>query len=126
MTRFDGKYDMPEPASEFVENVMDPEKQPFTAYVPEDNINFHHKSKAERQLVLKADCLIIPVAALIYFVAYLDRNSIGNARLLRPEKTLHLSPEQYYNCLMMFFVGYVIFMLPGIILLRFFVPHQQL
>ncbi|PVH76569.1 MFS general substrate transporter [Cadophora sp. DSE1049] len=126
MTQLEEKNEMPEPASEFVETVMDAEKQSSTADVPEDIIDSHHKSKAERRLVLKADCLIVPLASPIYFVAYLDRNSIGNARLLGLEESLHLTPEQYYNCLMMFFVGYIIFMLPGNILLRFFVPHQQL
>ena len=57
------------------------------------------KSEEEKRLVLKLDLTIVPVAALIYFVAYLDRNSIGNARLVGLEKDLKLTPNQFYNCL---------------------------
>jgi hypothetical protein len=57
------------------------------------------RSKAEKSLVLKLDLTIVPLSTLIYFVAYLDRNSIGNARLMGLEKDLGLSSEQFYNCL---------------------------
>ncbi|KAH8808685.1 major facilitator superfamily domain-containing protein [Xylogone sp. PMI_703] len=95
-----------------------------TAYVPDAHANSHHKSKVERRLVLKADLLILPFAALIFFVAYLDRNSIGNARLMGIQKDLKMSNYQYYNCLTIFFVGYILFLLPANILLRHFAPHH--
>jgi uncharacterized membrane protein YdfJ with MMPL/SSD domain len=50
---------------------IDAQKVPSTAYVADTNGDSHHKSVAERKLVLKADLLIVPFAALIYFVAYL-------------------------------------------------------
>ena len=31
-----------------------------------------------------------------------DRNSIGNARIMGLLEDLHLTDQQYYNCLMMF------------------------
>ncbi len=57
------------------------------------------KSKEEKDLLLKLDLTVLPLLALIYFVAYLDRLSIGNARLMGLEKDLGLTPHQYYNCL---------------------------
>lgn len=42
-----------------------------TTYVPDPNANSHHKSPVERRLVLKADLIILPFAALIFLVAYL-------------------------------------------------------
>ncbi len=50
---------------------MDKENPPLTAYVADTNPDSHHKSVGERRLVLKADIVIVPLAALIYFVAYL-------------------------------------------------------
>lgn len=31
----------------------------------------HHKSAAERRLALKADCLILPLAAMVFLIAYM-------------------------------------------------------
>lgn len=67
---------------EVVERVdsIDTQKVPSTAYIADTNGDSHHKSVAERRLVLKADLLIVPFAALIYFVAYLvstPRSCIG-------------------------------------------------
>lgn len=67
----DNKIKMVEPSSELVESISHDEKSPSTAYVADTTPDSHHKSKAERRLILKADCLIVPLAALIYFVAYL-------------------------------------------------------
>jgi hypothetical protein len=89
------------------------------------------KSAAERKLVWKADLTILPLAGLIYLVAYLvsrltlhsflvsatphrcsrltmghcfiqDRNSIGLANVMGMSKDLGMTSGQYYNCLMMF------------------------
>ena len=63
---------------EGVENVNDStsgisvpiEKISPTAYLA-NHESSHHKSKAERGMILKADLLIVPLCALLYFVAYL-------------------------------------------------------
>lgn len=47
------------------------EKPLSTAYIVDPDPNSHNKSAAERRLVLKCDLVIIPLAALIYFGAYL-------------------------------------------------------
>jgi hypothetical protein len=46
------------------------EKPVSTVYIP-DHAGSHNKSKEERRLVLKIDCLIVSLSALLYFVAYL-------------------------------------------------------
>ncbi|KIY00304.1 uncharacterized protein Z520_03989 [Fonsecaea multimorphosa CBS 102226] len=76
------------------------------------------KRPEEKRLVLKLDLILMPLCCLIYFVAYLDRNCIGNARLMGLEEDLSLTPNQFYNCLTMFFVGYIICMFPGNVGLR--------
>jgi hypothetical protein len=123
LTMADNKIEKAELVSELVESISYDEKFLSTAYVADTARDSHHKSKAERRLVLKADCLIVPLAALIYFVAYLvrelpcikentyqqyilihnqDRNSIGNARLMGLQADLDMNDDQYFNCLMLF------------------------
>ncbi|OAG38592.1 hypothetical protein AYO21_07252 [Fonsecaea monophora] len=63
----------------------------------EEHAQIHPRE--ERRLVIKLDAVLVPLASLIYFVAYLDRNCIGNARLMGLEKDLSLTPNQFYNCL---------------------------
>lgn len=50
--------------------MADEKEVPITAYIA-DHSGSHHKSKEERAVVLKADLLIVPLCALLYFVAYL-------------------------------------------------------
>ncbi|KAL7901868.1 MFS general substrate transporter [Trichoderma sp. SZMC 28014] len=101
------------------------EKPVSTVYIP-DHAGSHNKSKEERRLVLKIDCLIVPLSALLYFVAYLDRNSIGNAAILGMKIDLGLTQYQWSTCLSMFFVGYIILLLPGNVLLGKLRPNLQL
>ncbi|KAF3934705.1 hypothetical protein ABW20_dc0105747 [Dactylellina cionopaga] len=81
------------------------------------------RSPLERKLLLKQDLLLVPLAALIYFVTYLDRNSFGNGKLLGLTKELHLDANQYADAAQLFYVGYVIFMIPGNIILRNVEPY---
>jgi hypothetical protein len=76
------------------------------------------KSKQEKRLLLKMDLSIVPLLACSFFIAYMvrplfpfssktanfkkDRNNLGNARIMGMQEDLHLSDEQFFNCLMMF------------------------
>lgn len=48
---------------------------------------------------------IIPWVAILYLMLSLDRNNIGNARLGTLEEDLHLSGNDYYTALTIFFAG---------------------
>ena len=50
---------------------------------------------------------IIPWVAILYLMLSLDRNNIGNARLGTLEEDLHLSGNDYYTALTIFFAGKV-------------------
>ncbi|KAH8699107.1 major facilitator superfamily domain-containing protein [Talaromyces proteolyticus] len=76
------------------------------------------KTSAEKRLLLKADLVILPLAAFGYFAAYMDRNNFGNAKVMGFATDLHLSPNEYYSCLTIFYVGYMVFMLPVNLTLR--------
>ena len=92
----------PTPMELEIANYQHDEKVVSTAYVREDNTIKYHKSALERRLVWKSDLLILPLVALAYFSAYLDRNSIGNARLQGLQKSLNMSSKQYHDCANMF------------------------
>ncbi|KAJ5610281.1 major facilitator superfamily domain-containing protein [Penicillium lagena] len=79
----------------------------------------HEKSPREKRLLLKQDLAIVPLLAGCFFFAYLDRTQIGNAKVMGMDADLNMSSSQYYNCLMMFFVGYMVFELPAALTLRY-------
>ncbi|KAH8887990.1 MFS general substrate transporter, partial [Thozetella sp. PMI_491] len=49
-----------------------------------------------------------------------DRGSIGNARIMGFQEDLGLPDQQFFNCLMLFFVGYAAFEGPVFVLIRKF------
>ena len=70
-------------------------------------------------VVRKAAVRLIPFLALLYFVSFLDRVNIGFAALTM-NKDLGLSPEAFGLGAGIFFVGYLLFTVPGNALLRRF------
>ncbi|OIW32824.1 MFS general substrate transporter [Coniochaeta ligniaria NRRL 30616] len=115
------KDSITEPDISIIENASD--EKDDTAYVLQPTGRPPRKTGLERRLVMKQDFLLVPLLCLTYFVTYLDRNSFGNARLLGLQKQLKLTDDQYGDCAQLFFVGYVLFMLPANIFLRWIRPY---
>jgi hypothetical protein len=78
--------------------------------------------KLQRRVLLKQDLTILPILAICYFFSYVDRGQIGNARILGLQKDLGLSPDQYYNTLLVFFIGYAVIELPCCLALLYIRP----
>ncbi|KAI8881542.1 MFS general substrate transporter [Backusella circina FSU 941] len=78
----------------------------------------------EKKLVRKIDLRIIPWISLLYLLLSLDRNNIGNARLSTLEADLGMVGNQYNTALTIFFAGYVIFHLPGSLLVKIMQPYR--
>ncbi|KAF8269774.1 MFS general substrate transporter [Lactarius quietus] len=72
----------------------------------------------ERKLVRKIDLYLIPWLSLLYLLSFLDRTSIGNAKLYGLEKSLHLTDKQYLLALTIFFFSYASFEVPSNIFLK--------
>ncbi|KIM68299.1 hypothetical protein SCLCIDRAFT_1017134 [Scleroderma citrinum Foug A] len=72
----------------------------------------------ERQLIRKVDMRTIPWLTLLYLFCFLDRTSIGNAKLYNMERDLHLTDNQYLACLTIFFVSYSLLEVPANIVLK--------
>ncbi|KAL7915552.1 MFS general substrate transporter [Trichoderma velutinum] len=84
------------------------------------------RTRAEKTLLLKADLCIVPLAALAYLVSYLDRNDIGNARLMGWQKSINMTNSQFSTVSSLFFVGYILFMFPANILVRYIQPQRMI
>ncbi|KAH8701746.1 retrograde regulation protein 2 [Talaromyces proteolyticus] len=69
-------------------------------------------------MIMKLDIVLLTLMSLAYLVAYLDRNNIGNARLMNFEKDLKLSSQQFYNATMVYYAGYLTVVFPANLLLR--------
>lgn len=73
----------------------------------------------ERALLWKQDKRIVPLSAAIYFLCYLDRSNIGNAKILNSSTHDDLMSEtgmtnyQYTISLMVFLVAYGLFEVPS-------------
>lgn len=76
-------------------------------------------SAANKILLRKQDMRLIPICALMYLLAYLDRSNIGNAKVMNSETKHDLMSEtnqtntQYSIALMVFLIAYTIFEVPS-------------
>jgi len=104
-----------------------------TASDPEASDEVNEKSKAtvgtynaevdtsavdEKKLMRKIDIALIPWLSFLYLLSFLDRTSIGNAKLYHLTQDLHLSDNQYLLTLTIFFFSYAIFEVPSNIFLK--------
>lgn len=116
-----------QPASEEVE--ASPSKVSSGASAEED---LAISPARERALVRRQDMRIVPLSASIYFLAYLDRANIGNARVLNSatgndmQTETHTTSYQFTIALMIFLIGYFLFEVPSNILLKKFRPSRWL
>ncbi|KAL6890523.1 MFS general substrate transporter [Trichoderma evansii] len=75
--------------------------------------------KKERQkLKWKLDLFVLPLISSVYFFASMDRSDLANAQIAGLEDELQLSPKDYSNASSMFLVSYVLFQLPGTLLIK--------
>lgn len=78
----------------------------------------------------KQDLTILPLCAAIYFLCYLDRSNIGNARILNSsthndmQTETHSTQYQFNIALMVFLVAYATFEVPSNILLKKLRPSR--
>ncbi|PTB34781.1 hypothetical protein M441DRAFT_455889 [Trichoderma asperellum CBS 433.97] len=75
--------------------------------------------KKERQkLKWKLDLFVLPLISSVYFFGSMDRSDLANAQVAGLEDDLHLSPKDYSNASSIFLVSYVLFQLPGTLLIK--------
>lgn len=102
----------------------DPEKSSPVLDAPLQHTFTHHDptwdgtgvdfSNVDQQRILrKMDLHILPMLALLYLLAFLDRGNIGNANIEGLSKTLKLTGPEYNWCLTVFFFTYCVFEVPS-------------
>ncbi|KAF8182589.1 MFS general substrate transporter [Pholiota molesta] len=64
------------------------------------------KTVDEKKLIQKLDFRIVPWMSLLYLLSFMDRGSIGNAKLYNLEGDLHITDKQYLIGLTVFFFPY--------------------
>ncbi|KAF3937908.1 hypothetical protein ABW19_dt0209508 [Dactylella cylindrospora] len=68
---------------------------------------------AEIKLVRKLDLRVMPILWAMYFLNYLDRNALPQARLNNLEEDLNLHGSQYNTAISILFVGYLLMQVPS-------------
>ena len=81
---------------------------------------------AERKLIRKCDLHVVPILAVLYSLAFIDRINIGNARLQGLEDDLHMKGHDFNIALMVFFIPYILFEVPSNILIKKIAPSTWL
>ncbi|KAH7326434.1 major facilitator superfamily domain-containing protein [Stachybotrys elegans] len=87
-------------------------------------------SDEEKALLWKQDLRIVPISAGIYFLCFLDRSNIGNARILNSSTNNNMQDEtnmtdyEFIIALMVFLVAYAVFEVPSNILLKKLRPSR--
>ncbi|KAK2462729.1 hypothetical protein APHAL10511_005247 [Amanita phalloides] len=72
----------------------------------------------EHKLMRKVDLALIPWLSFLYLLSFLDRTSIGNAKLYHLTTDLHLTDNQYLLSLTIFFFSYAVFEVPSNVFLK--------
>lgn len=80
----------------------------------------------EDKLVRKLDFYLMPIFCLIYFLSFLDRSNIGNARVVGLQEQLGFTDSQYSTAVSIFYATYVTVELPGTLAVKKIGPHRYL
>ncbi|KAE9379536.1 MFS general substrate transporter [Stipitochalara longipes BDJ] len=81
---------------------------------------------AEAKVLRKCDLVPIPLFTISFMAAYLDRSNVGNAQTAGLLTDLHMSTQQYANAVLFFYVTYVVFEMPGSLLVKKIKPSRLL
>lgn len=99
----------------------------------EDNIctEFGHSLEpidraAESRLIRKCDLHVVPIIALLFSFAFIDRINMGNVRLQGLEKDLKMKGQDYNVALFIFFIPYILLEVPSNIMIRKIAPSTWL
>ncbi|OAP60835.1 hypothetical protein AYL99_05837 [Fonsecaea erecta] len=83
-------------------------------------VEVDHKERT--RILRKVDYRLIPILAILYLLAFIDRGNIGNAKIAGLYDDLHLHGMQYNTALTLFFVPYGFFEVPSNIVLKILRP----
>ncbi|EWG53890.1 hypothetical protein FVEG_12224 [Fusarium verticillioides 7600] len=82
--------------------------------------------QTEKRILRKLDRRIIPCVCWIYLMNFMDRVSIGNARLYGLEEELGLTRDQFQICVSILFVTYCLFETPSNLIIKKLQPARYI
>ncbi|SPN99133.1 related to high affinity nicotinic acid permease [Cephalotrichum gorgonifer] len=80
----------------------------------------------QKRALLKFDAVVLGCFGLMYMLANLDRNNLGNANIMGLPEDLNLKGNQFGNAVSIFFATYVVFEAPCSIILKPIGPRYLL
>ncbi|WOO78298.1 Pantothenate transporter liz1 [Vanrija pseudolonga] len=86
-------------------------KERFVSFIWDSD--YYTKSEAERWLVFKLDCVILPVVCLGWLMKYIDQSNITNAYVSGMKEELGIHANEYTYMILCYNVAAVLMMLPG-------------
>ncbi|KAI0139300.1 major facilitator superfamily domain-containing protein [Pestalotiopsis sp. NC0098] len=81
---------------------------------------------AERRLLWKCDLHVLPAITVLFFLAFMDRTNIGNARIQGMTTDLHMTGHDYNIALFIFFIPYILFEIPSNMIVKRVAPSTWL
>ncbi|TBU34600.1 MFS general substrate transporter [Dichomitus squalens] len=98
-------------------------KDPEAVEVQEINANVYRpevdaSAIDEKKLMRRIDWHVVPWLSVLYLLNFLDRGSIGNAKLYHMTADLHITDKQYLIALTVFFFPYSLFEPPSNVALK--------
>ncbi|WYZ36026.1 hypothetical protein EsH8_X_000673 [Colletotrichum jinshuiense] len=81
-------------------------------------INVERQRQLTKTLLLKVDTRVLPLLALLFLCSFLDRTSVGNAKIIGLEEDLGISNTQYNQGLAVFYATYIASELPSNLVLK--------
>ncbi|KAJ5984538.1 hypothetical protein N7481_006637 [Penicillium waksmanii] len=70
------------------------------------------------KLKWKLDLFILPIISIVYFFAQMGRSDLANAKVAGLSDELKLSPRDYSDAATVLLVAYIVFQLPGTLLIK--------
>jgi sugar phosphate permease len=80
----------------------------------------------EKKVWRKIDLWVLPVVAMFYFLSFLDRTNVGNARVAGLQTDLKMTNKQYSIALTVTYVPYIVAELPSNLMLKAVGPNLML
>ncbi|KAF5355607.1 hypothetical protein D9757_012906 [Collybiopsis confluens] len=104
----------------------DLEKRSSSSIGSSQEPQIRENSEIEKTVWRKMDWHIIPIVAMFYFLSFLDRTNIGNARVAGLQKDLKMTNHEYSIALTVTYVPYIFAELPSNLVLKAVGPNLLL
>ncbi|KAJ4349416.1 uncharacterized protein N0V89_008031 [Didymosphaeria variabile] len=79
----------------------------------------------ERRILWKLDLTILPLLTSVQFLSQMAKSDLGNAEVAGLSDEMNLNAKQYSDLAIMVLVGYIVFQIPGTMLIKKFGPSYQ-